>query len=305
MNGKVSIIGGGHVGMSTAFAMLLKNTVRELVLFDRDIERMKGEQLEFEDSLTFLGTTKITAAKSYQDLKDSDVIIFTAGRAQLPGESRLNLVKSNLEVVKTILPEVIKYSPDSVIIMVTNPVDILTYQASRLLRLPKGKIFGTGTSLDSARFRFHLSEFLGINPKNIHAYVLGEHGDSSFPMISHVDVGGQPLSTLKDFSSKKIQEAFLKAKTSAGTIIAAKGSTHYAIGVVINQLVDAVLKDSKRVYPVSIPLTGQYGYQDVSISLPCVIGKNGVEKILEVPLSEEEKKLMDRSVKTLKETVIS
>jgi L-lactate dehydrogenase len=207
--------------------------------------------------------------------------------------------------METILPEVVKHSPDSVIIMVTNPVDVLTYQANKLLKLPKGKIFGTGTSLDSARFRFHLSELLGINPKNIHAYVLGEHGDSSFPTISHADVGGQPLSTIKDFSLKKIQEAFIKAKTSAGTIIAAKGSTHYAIGVVINQLVDAVLKDSKRVYPVSIPLTGQYGYQDVSISLPCVIGKNGVEKILEVPLSVEEKKLMDRSVKILKETVIS
>ncbi len=304
MTGKVSIIGGGRVGMSAAFVMLLKNTVRNLVLFDRNTEKMKGEQLEFQHSLTFLGTTKIIAAESLNDLKDSDVIIFTAGRAQLPGESRLNLVKSNLEVVKTILPEVINNSPDSVIIMVTNPVDILTYQASQLLKLPQGKIFGSGTSLDSARFRFHLSEFLGINPKNIHAYVLGEHGDSSFPTISHADIGGQPLAAMKDFSSKKIRDAFLKAKTAAGTIIAAKGSTYYGIAVVINQLVDAVLRDTKRVYPVSVPLTGQYGYHDVSISVPCVIGKNGVEKILEVPLSDEEKKLMDKSVKILKTIVI-
>ena len=304
MNGKVSIIGGGHVGMSAAFAMLLKNTVRELVLFDRDTDKMKGEQLEFEHSLTFLGTAKITAAKSYNDLKNSDVIVFTAGRAQLPGESRLNLVKSNLEVIKIILPQAIKYSPDSVIIMVTNPVDILTYQAGKLLKLPPGKIFGSGTSLDSARFRFHLSEFLGIDPKNIHTYVLGEHGDSSFPTVSHANIGGQPLATMKDFSTDKIQDAFKKAKTAAGTIIAAKGSTYYAIGVVINQLVDAVLKDTKRVYPVSVPLTGQYGYKDVSISVPCVIGKNGVEKILEVPLSSEEKKLMDKSIKILKSIVI-
>lgn len=304
MNGKVSIIGGGHVGMSAAFAMLLKNTVRELVLFDRDTDKMKGEQLEFEHSLTFLGTAKITVAKSYQDLKNSDVIVFTAGRAQLPGESRLNLVKSNLEVVKTILPQAIKYSPDSVIIMVTNPVDILTHQAGKLLKLPPGRIFGSGTSLDSARFRFHLSEFLGINPKNIHTYVLGEHGDSSFPTLSHANIGGQPISTMRGFSSKKIQEAFQKARTAAGTIIAAKGSTYYAIGVVINQLVDAVLKDTKRIYPVSVPLTGQYGYKDVSISVPCVIGKNGVEKILEVPLSDKEKKLMDKSVEILKSIVI-
>mgnify|MGYP001582880218 FL=1 len=295
MSGKVSIIGGGHVGMSAAFAMLLKNTARELVLFDRDTNKMKGEQLEFQHSLNFLGTTKITAAESYKDLKDSDVIVFTAGRSQLPGETRLNLIKDNREIVKTILPEAIKNSPDSIIIMVTNPVDILTYQASRLLKLPQGRIFGSGTSLDSARFRFHLSEFLGINPKNIHAYVLGEHGDSSFPIA---------ISTLQDISSEKIQEAFLKTKTAAGTIIAAKGSTYYAIGVVINQLVSAVLRDTKRVFPVSVPLTGQYGYHDVSISVPCVIGKNGVEKILEVPLSNEEKKLMDKSVKILKEIII-
>lgn len=305
MSGKVSIIGGGRVGMSAAFVMLLKNTASELVLFDRDTERMKGEQLEFQHSLTFLGTTKITAAKSYKDLKDSDVIVFTAGRATLPGESRLNLVKSNLEIIKTILPEMIKYSPDSVIIMVTNPVDILTYQANRLLKLSQGRIFGSGTSLDSARFRFHLSEFLRINPKSIHTYVLGEHGESSFPTISHADIGGQPLSTMENFSSKKIQEAFLKTKSAASTIITAKGATYYAIGVVVNQLVDTVLRDTKRVYPVSVPLTGQYGYHDVSISVPCVIGKNGVEKILEIPLSDEEKKQMDKSVKTLKEIIIS
>lgn len=304
MIGKVSIIGGGHVGMSAAFTMLLKNTVRELVLYDRDTDKMKGEQLEFQHSLTFLGTTKIIAAESAKDLENSDVIVFTAGRAQLPGESRLNLVKNNVEVIKTILPEVIKYSPNSVIVMVTNPVDILTYQASQLLKLPPGRIFGSGTSLDSARFRFHLSEFLGINPKNIHSYVLGEHGDSSFPTISHADIGGQPISTMKNISKEKIKGAFLKARSAARTIIAAKGSTYYAIGVVINQLVDAILKDTKRVYPVSIPLTGQYGYQDVSISVPCVIGKNGVEKILEVPLSDEEKKLMNKSVNILKEIVI-
>ncbi len=304
MSGKVSIIGGGHVGMSAAFAMLLKNTASELVLFDRDTERMRGEQLEFQHSLTFLGTTKIVAAESLSDLKNSDVIVFTAGRAQLPGESRLNLVKNNLEVIKAILPGAINVSPNSVIIMITNPVDILTYQASKFLKLDKGKVFGSGTSLDSARFRFHLSEFLGINPKNIHTYVLGEHGDSSFPTISHADVGGQPISTMKGLSLEKIKKAFLKTKSAASTIIAAKGSTYYAIGVVINQLVDAVLRDTKRVYPVSIPLTGQYGYRDVAISVPCVIGKNGVEKILEVPLSKEEKKMMDKSVKILKETVI-
>jgi len=151
MNRKVAIIGGGHVGMSAAFAMLLKNTTNELVLFDRDVEKMRGEQLEFEDSLTFLGTTKITVAESSKDIKDCDVIVFTAGRAQLPGESRLNLVKTNMEIIESSLPEIIKYSPNAVVIIVTNPVDILTYQASKILKLPQGEYLAVGqvsTQLD-------------------------------------------------------------------------------------------------------------------------------------------------------------
>lgn len=290
--------------MSAAFAMLLKRTAGELVLYDRDVERMRGEQLEFEDSLAFLGSTKITVAESISKIKDCDVIVFTAGRGQLPGESRLNLINTNIEVVNSILPQIIKRSPKSIILMVTNPVDILTYQAHKILKLPQGRVFGSGTSLDSARFRFHLSELIGVNPKNIHGYVLGEHGESAFPTTSHIDVGGQPLSSMKEATSKKIMKAFVKARNTAGTVINAKGSTYYAIGVVINQLVDAILRDTKRVYPVSSPLNGQYGFRDVAISVPCIIGRNGVEKILEVPLSNEEKKLMAKSVKTLKEFAI-
>ncbi|KKP66157.1 MAG: L-lactate dehydrogenase [Candidatus Roizmanbacteria bacterium GW2011_GWC2_35_12] len=186
---KVVIIGGGRVGMSAAFAMLLKEKVGEIVLYDRDIEKMKGEQLEFEHSLSFLGSTKITVASSNNDFENSDVIVFTAGVAQKPGESRLELVQKNTEIVKDILPAAVSQSPNAVLIMVTNPVDVLTYEASKILNLPKGRIFGTGTSLDTSRFRFHLSEILKINTKNIHAYILGEHGDSSFPVVSVILFG--------------------------------------------------------------------------------------------------------------------
>ncbi len=297
---RVAIVGGGRVGMSAAYAMLLRNTTRELVLFDRDVERMKGEQLEFEHSLAFLGTTDIIAAESPEDLKNSDVVIYTTGVAQEPGQSRLDLVKKNSEILASVLPQIAQNAPNAVYLVVTNPVDILTLKASRLLKLPKGRVLGTGTSLDSARFRFHLSQLLGINPKNIHAYVLGEHGDSSFAAVSNADVGGQRLMTMPGVTKKAVEECYKKVKDAASTIIAAKGATYYAIGVVINQLVDAILRDTKRVYPVSTPLDGQYGYSDVSISLPCVLGKNGVEKILEVPLSEEEKKLLANSISILK-----
>lgn len=300
---KVSIIGGGRVGMSAAFTMLLRNTTRELVLYDRNVDKMKGEQLEFQHSLAFLGTANIIAAESIENTHDSDVIIFTSGVAQNPGESRLDLTKRNIEVLESILPEVSRLSPNAIIMMVTNPVDILTLKAQKLLNLPRGRIFGTGTSLDSARFRFHISEMLHINPKNIHAYILGEHGDSSFPVISSADVGGQPLLTISGFSKEKAMEAYLKAKNAASTIIAAKGATYYAIGVVINQLTEAILRDTKRVFPVSNCLDGQYGYTNISLSVPSILGNSGVERILEIPLSGEEKLMMDKSVATLKQFI--
>lgn len=301
--GKVAIIGGGRVGMSAAFAMILRNTARNIILFDRNVDRMKGEQLEFQHSLSFLGTTTISVAETAADLADCDVIVYTAGIAQQPGETRLQLTTKNLEIMDTILPEIVKFTPNSVILIVANPVDILTYHATQILNLPKGKVFGSGTSLDSARFRFHLSEFLQINPKNIHAYILGEHGDSSFPAVSSADIGGQPLITMPGFSSEKVQQAYQKTRDAAKSIITAKGATYYAIGVVINQIVDAILRDTKRVFPVSLSLDGEYMQNKVALSIPCVVGKNGVEKILEIPLSEQEKASLNQSAIILKQYI--
>ena len=300
---KVTIIGGGRVGMSAAFAMLLKEKVGEIVLYDRDVEKMKGEQLEFEHSLSFLGSTKISVASSNNDFKNSDVIIFTSGVAQKPGESRLELVQKNTEIVKDILPAAVSQSPNAVVIMVTNPVDVLTYEASKMLNLPKGRIFGTGTSLDTSRFRFHLSEILKINTKNIHAYILGEHGDSSFPVVSNADVGGQQLLSVAGINEKVINDCYLKVKEAAQAIIQSKGATYYAIAVVISELVEAVLSDSKRVYPVSVPLYGQYGLKDVALSVPCVVGRSGVEEILEISLSENEKNNLINSARVLKDII--
>ncbi|OGH07786.1 MAG: L-lactate dehydrogenase [Candidatus Levybacteria bacterium RBG_16_35_11] len=300
---KVCIIGGGHVGMSAAFTMLLSETAREIVFFDRDKEKMLGEQLDFQHSLAFLETTKIIAAKSYEDTKNSDVIVFTAGAAQKEGQSRLDLLNTNEEILKEILPEVLKYSPEAVVIIVSNPVDILTYKAARLLNLPKGRVFGTGTSLDSARFRFHLSELLNINPKNIHAYVLGEHGESSFPVVSSADVAGQTLVNMEGITKQQIEDCFIKTRDAAKTIITAKGATYYAIGVVTSQLAHSVLNDSKSIFPVSTVLEGEYGQSGVSLSVPCELGKEGVEKILQIPLSDEEKKLMENSASILKKFI--
>jgi L-lactate dehydrogenase len=297
---KVTIIGAGRVGITAAFTMYLKNTAQEIMLYGRDKDKLIGEQLDFMHSLSFLGTTHITVGSEPEELAGSDIIVFTAGAAQEQGETRLDLVKKNTAILESIIPDIVKHAPESIILMVTNPVDVLTYKTVLLSKLPRTRVFGSGTTLDTARFRFHISESLHVNPKSVHAYILGEHGDSSFPTLSSANVGGQLLATMKDFSHDKALEAYTKARDAAYKIIAAKGATYYAIGVVINQLVHAMLTDAKRVYPLSITLDGEYGHKEVALSVPCVLGRNGIERIIELPLSEEEQLKMKLSVETLK-----
>lgn len=300
---KVAVVGCGRVGITAAYTMYLNNTAHEIMLFGRDKDKLVGEQLDFMHSLSFLGTTHITVGENYEDLRGTDVVVFTAGAAQQPGETRLDLVKKNTEIVENMMKEIIKYAPDAVYLIVSNPVDILTYRAAKIAGLPKGRVFGSGTTLDTARFRFHLSEFLKVNPKSIHGYILGEHGDSSFATTSTANVGGQPITSMEGFSKEKALEAYQKARDAAYKIIAAKGATYYAIAVVVNQLVDAILRDTRRIYPLSITLEGEYGHHDVALSLPCVLGREGIERIIEIPLSEEEKKQLDHSVEVLKKTM--
>jgi len=297
---KVTVIGAGRVGITAAFTMYLKNTAQEIMLYGRDKDKLIGEQSDFMDSLSFLGTTHITVGSEPSDLVGTDVIVFTAGAAQEPGETRLDLVKKNIAILESIIPDILKYAQGSIVLMVANPVDILTYKAVLLSKLPRTHVFGSGTTLDTARFRFHLSEYLRVNPKSVHAYILGEHGDSSFPTLSSANVGGQLITTMKDFSYEKAFEAYAKARDAAYKIIAAKGATYYAIGVVVNELVYAILSDAERVYPLSVTLNGEYGHKGVALSVPCVLGRNGIERIIEIPLSEEEKLKMELSVETLK-----
>lgn len=300
---KVAVVGCGRVGITAAYTMYLNNTAHEIMLFGRDKDKLVGEQLDFMHSLSFLGTTHITVGENYEDLAGTDVVVFTAGAAQQPGETRLDLVKKNTEIVESMMKEIIKYAPHAIFLIVSNPVDILTYRAAKIAGLPKGRVFGSGTTLDTARFRFHLSEFLKVNPKSIHGYILGEHGDSSFPTTSTTNVGGQPISSMKGFSKEKAVEAYQKARDAAYKIIAAKGATYYAIAVVVNQLVDAVLRDTRRIYPLSTILEGEYGHHDVALSLPCVLGREGIERVIEIPLSEEEKEQLRHSVEVLKKTM--
>jgi L-lactate dehydrogenase len=297
---KVSIIGCGKVGMTAAYALLLRSVVNELVLVGRCREELEGEQLDLEHGMNFLGAAKVTSSEDYASVVDSDVIVIAAGANQQPGETRLDLAAKNLSMIEGMIPQIVQHAPEAVIMIVSNPVDVLTYRAYQLAGLPKGRIFGTGTTLDTARFRFHLSEFLKVNPKSIHAYILGEHGDSSFPALSSAMVGGQSLMSLPNFSHEKAMSAFEATRDAAYKIIAAKGATYYAIGTVISQLVEHILRDSKRILPLSIPLHGFYDHHGVALSVPCVLGRSGVEQALEIKLSWEEKEKLAKSVEILK-----
>jgi len=297
---KVAVVGCGKVGITAAYTMYLKNVVGEIVLYDRRKEKIEAERLDFIHSLSFLGNTQVNVAEKVEDLKGSDIVVYASGAAQLPGESRLDLVKKNVLIMEKLLPEIVSQVPDSTIIIVSNPVDILTYKANIIVKPKRGKIFGSGTTLDTARFRYYLSEMLNVNSINIHGYILGEHGDSSFATASTVNIGGQSISSISDNAAKMIEDAYKKTRNAAYEIIAGKGATYYSISVVVDQLVSACLTNSRRVFPVSVPLEGEYGYKGVSISVPCVIGKDGAEKVIELDFSAEEKKMMEKSVITLK-----
>ena len=298
---KVAVVGCGRVGITAAYTMFLKNTINEIILYDRNPERMAAERLDFLNSLSFLGKTQVTVAKDAAGIKDSDIIIYATGAAQEPGETRLDLVKKNTDILENLLPKLLEQAPNATVIMVANPVDVLTYKAYKIARNKRGKIFGSGTTLDTARFRYYLSESLKVSPINIHGYILGEHGDSSFPTISTANVGGEPITEMKGASKELVLEAYQKARNAAYEIIAGKGATYYSIAVVLDQLVEACFSDAKRIFPVSTPLEGEYGLKDVSLSVPCVLGRDGAEKIIELDLSEEEKESLKKSAEVLRQ----
>lgn len=298
---KVSIIGMGNVGATAAYALLINGLVDELVLYSRDIEKARGEQLDLEHGLNFMDPAHIIATDNFTDVAGSDVVVITAGVAQKPGETRLDLVKKNSDIIEAIIPPLVKAAPEAIYTIVSNPVDILTYKAATLACLPEGRLFGSGTMLDTARFRVHLSSMLDINPRSIHAYILGEHGDSSFPVISSATVGGQPLVDFPSYSETNALEAFEQVKSAAYNIIKAKGATYYAIGAVIVKLVSTILHNSHSVLPVSIPINNYYGQYGVSLSVPCIVGRNGVEQILRADLNEKEQQQFAASAEKLKQ----
>ncbi len=304
-NFQIAIVGCGHVGMTTAYSLLLQGVPTKLILYSRNLKHLQGEKLDLEHGFAFYPSTpEIIATTNPKDLKGTDLIIYTAGAAQKPGQTRLDLTKTNLQILKKVLPPIIHHAPHALVLVVANPVDLLTYTAYTTLNLPWGRVFGSGTLLDTSRFRFHLSQHLNLHPDSIHAYIMGEHGDTSFLAQSAATIGGIPLSYYPKLDQKTIDKVYHETRDAAYKIIAGKGATYYGIATTLTHLAKAIKNDSKLILPLSVPLIKPY-YQieNIALSVPVILDRNGVRKTLTIYLSETEQQSLLHSANTLKQTL--
>jgi len=297
---KVSVVGCGNVGATAAYAMLIDGTPTELVLIDHSKERAEGLLLDFEHALSFLPYTKITASDDYSACANSQLIFVTAGAKQQEGETRLQLIDKNRKIFQEIIPALAKAAPQSILVIVTNPVDVLTYEALKLSGFPENRVFGTGTMLDTARLQFHIGEMLCLNPQSVEAHVLGEHGDTSFPVFSSANVAGKPLFDFEGFTEETAKECFEATKNAAYRIIHDIGYTCYSIGIVMREIMKHVYQHSKVVVPLSVRLHDYYGQNDVALSVPCVLDSSGIADVIKVPLNTLEQEQFAKSAETLK-----
>jgi len=304
---KVGLIGTGFVGSSFAYALMQRGIASELVLVDANAEKAVGEMMDLNHGLAFTKPMKITAG-NYSELAGAKVVVITAGASQRHGESRLDLLSRNAAVFRSIIPNVVKHNPTGIILITTNPVDILTYISLKESNLPQSKVIGSGTILDTARFRFLLGQFYEVDTRSVHAYIVGEHGDSEIPLWSMANIGGVRLQEFaplrsKRYNQEEMNKLFVSVRDAAYEIIKRKGASYYAIGLGLLSIVEAILGDYRSVLSISTLMTGQYGVNDICLSLPCVVGENGVEEILTLPMNAEEQEGFRASAEKLKATL--
>ncbi|CED93437.1 MULTISPECIES: L-lactate dehydrogenase [Romboutsia] len=305
---KVVIVGTGMVGMSYAYSMVNQGTCEELVLIDLDKKRAEGEAIDLNHGLSFAPRKMNIYAGDYSDCKDAYLICITAGAIQLEGETRLDLLHKNTKIMKSIVNEIKKSGFDGIILVAANPVDIMTYVCWKLSGYDKSKVIGSGTTLDSARLMYTLGERLDVNPKDINAYVIGEHGDSQFVAWSYALCGVQPIYQIASRKDSKIRFEDLEkiedeVRNIAYKIIECKKSTYYGIGMALTRITKAILENENSVLTVSSYLNGEYGHDDVYIAVPSIVNENGVREVIHLPLDNEEKEKLDKSVEIMKENI--
>ena len=308
MNKKITIIGAGSVGATIAYTLVAQGAVSELVLIDINEAKAQGEALDIKQATPYLHPVKVVCG-SYEDAAGSDIVIITSGVGRKPGQSRIDLTQTNVNILKSIAPQIVKAAPEALYLFVANPVDVLTYVFCKLTGVPRNRVIGSGCTLDSIRLRTKLSELYSVNQQQVHAYVLGEHGDSSFVAWSTASISGIPLEEYQDsineagcvsVSEYSREEVETYVKKSGGQIIAGKGATFYGVSASVAQIVKCIYADANSVLPVSTVMEGEYGITDVALSTPCIIGKKGIVSTLTAKLSEEELAKMRHSADVLK-----
>jgi len=298
------IIGAGQVGMACAYSMIIQNCFDELVLQDLQTERVQGEVMDLMHGTPFIYPVNIQAGTVAGVGQNADLVMITAGASQKPGESRLDLVGRNVAIFESLLADIVKYCPNATLLVVSNPVDIMTYVTLKLSGFPAARVIGSGTALDSARFRTLLAAKMGIDPHSVHAYIIGEHGDSEVPVWSKVNVAGMPLyEGSSSTDTAKLNDLFEQVKNAGYEILNRKGYTSYAIGLATTEIVKAILHNQERILTVSSLVNGFYGIHDVCLSLPSVVNEKGVIKTVNLTLNDTEQKQLLHSAQVLRDII--
>lgn len=301
---KVVVVGAGSVGTSYIYALLQTGLASEIALVDLDAHRVEGEVMDLSHGLPFVPPVSVKAGQ-YSDCADARLIVVTAGAKQTPGQSRIELIQKNADIIKSICGQIESQNPTAIVLMVSNPVDTLTQVALRCLSLPRTKVIGSGTVLDSARFKYLLSRYCEIDARNVHAYILGEHGDSEVPAWSMTHIAGIPIERYCEICHvcdypKHHKEIAEQVRNSAYHIIDYKGSTYYGIGLSLLRITAAILRNERSVLTVSTYLEGEYGLDDICLSVPCIVGEEGVERIIDARLEPREQEQLERSAQILR-----
>lgn len=302
---KAAVIGCGFVGSATAFTLMQSRLFSELVLLDVNMEKADGEAKDIAHGIPFAGQMKIYAG-TYDDAADAPIIIITAGANQKPGETRLDLVQKNTAIYQSIIPEIVKRDFGGILLIVSNPVDILTYVALKLSGLPENRVLGSGTVLDTARLKYALGEHLGVDSRSVHSFIIGEHGDSEIAAWSSTNVSGIPLNDFCEMRGHFNHDAAMdaiaeKVKNSAYEIISKKQATYYGIAMSVKRICECIVRNERSILPVSAMMHGEYGIEDITLSMPAIVGIGGVETHVPIALSEEEAEKLVESAKKLKE----
>lgn len=306
-NRKVAIVGCGFVGSASAFALLESGLFSEIVLIDANKDKAEGEALDIAHGAPFARPTKIYAGE-YKDIADASIVIVTAGAGQKPGETRLDLVKKNVGIFKSVIPSITEYNKDGILLIVANPVDVLTYAAAKISGFPENRVFGSGTVLDTARFKYLLGEHLQVDSRAVHAFIIGEHGDSEIAAWSSANVSGIPVNDFCEMRghfehAKSMERIAEEVKNSAYEIIEKKGATYYGIAMSVKRICEAIVRDEKSILPISSIQHNNYGISDVALSMPAIVGRDGVECTVPYELSKKEVEALQESAKTLKEVI--